>query len=212
MHHGPGGAVLDVGRKTRTVPPSIRRALQARDRIADFRAAPPAAATRTTWSTGPTAVPPASTTCCCCAGIIIGRPRGRVHAHPARPRAGEIPAPNGDILEAAPAPPVALGHVGANVHDIPLDRAPFDVVYAIDVSTLRPLLASSWSGRRRHNPDDPASATGDRGPGPVASSRLAKRRTWHLSPARVSVRPRRLQPRCGRDGRGVSRPGFEAQS
>jgi hypothetical protein len=31
MHHDSGGAVLDVGRKVRTVPPSIRRALQARD-------------------------------------------------------------------------------------------------------------------------------------------------------------------------------------
>ena len=31
MRHGPDGGVLDVGRKTRTVPPAIRRALTARD-------------------------------------------------------------------------------------------------------------------------------------------------------------------------------------
>ena len=36
MRHGADGAVLDVGRKTRTVPPSIRRALQARDRSCRF--------------------------------------------------------------------------------------------------------------------------------------------------------------------------------
>ena len=31
MTHGPDGSVLDVGRKTRTVPPAIRRALDHRD-------------------------------------------------------------------------------------------------------------------------------------------------------------------------------------
>ena len=36
MTHAPDGAVLDVGRKTRTVPPSIRRALQARDHTCRF--------------------------------------------------------------------------------------------------------------------------------------------------------------------------------
>lgn len=36
MHHDGSGAVLDVGRKTRTVPPSIRRALTARDRGCRF--------------------------------------------------------------------------------------------------------------------------------------------------------------------------------
>ena len=36
MTHGPGGQVLDVGRKTRTVPPALRRALAARDRRCRF--------------------------------------------------------------------------------------------------------------------------------------------------------------------------------
>ena len=31
MRHGPGGEILDVGRRTRTVPPALRRALAARD-------------------------------------------------------------------------------------------------------------------------------------------------------------------------------------
>jgi 5-methylcytosine-specific restriction endonuclease McrA len=36
MRHAPDGGVLDVGRKTRTIPPAIRRALQARDRRCRF--------------------------------------------------------------------------------------------------------------------------------------------------------------------------------
>ena len=36
MRHAPDGAVLDVGRKTRTIPPAIRRALLARDRHCQF--------------------------------------------------------------------------------------------------------------------------------------------------------------------------------
>ncbi len=36
MRHGAGGEVLDVGRRTRTVPPALRRALEARDRHCRF--------------------------------------------------------------------------------------------------------------------------------------------------------------------------------
>ena len=36
MQHAPDGAILDVGRKTRTIPPALRRALQARDRQCRF--------------------------------------------------------------------------------------------------------------------------------------------------------------------------------
>jgi hypothetical protein len=36
MRHAPDGAVLDVGRKTRTIPQVIRRALLARDRHCQF--------------------------------------------------------------------------------------------------------------------------------------------------------------------------------
>ena len=36
MRHGPDGTVLDVGRKTRTIPPAIRRALRARGRTCRF--------------------------------------------------------------------------------------------------------------------------------------------------------------------------------
>ncbi len=43
MRHGPGGEVLDVGRRTRTISPALRRALAARDRHCRF---PGCAATR----------------------------------------------------------------------------------------------------------------------------------------------------------------------
>ena len=36
IRHGTDGSVLDVGRKTRTIPPSLRRALEARDRGCRF--------------------------------------------------------------------------------------------------------------------------------------------------------------------------------
>jgi hypothetical protein len=36
LRHGAGGAVLDVGRRTRTIPPALRRALEARDRGCRF--------------------------------------------------------------------------------------------------------------------------------------------------------------------------------
>ena len=36
MRHGPGGEILDVGRRTRTIPPALRRALAARDRQCRF--------------------------------------------------------------------------------------------------------------------------------------------------------------------------------
>ena len=36
MRHGPGGEILDVGRRTRTISPALRRALAARDRQCRF--------------------------------------------------------------------------------------------------------------------------------------------------------------------------------
>ena len=36
MHHGRGGEILDVGRRTRTISPALRRALAARDRQCRF--------------------------------------------------------------------------------------------------------------------------------------------------------------------------------
>ena len=36
LQQAPDGAILDVGRKTRTIPPALRRALQTRDRQCRF--------------------------------------------------------------------------------------------------------------------------------------------------------------------------------
>jgi len=36
VHHGPDGSILDVGRRTRTIPPALRRALDVRDRGCRF--------------------------------------------------------------------------------------------------------------------------------------------------------------------------------
>ena len=40
MRHGPAGEVLDVGRRTRTISPALRRALAARDRHCRFPGCP----------------------------------------------------------------------------------------------------------------------------------------------------------------------------
>ncbi len=86
MRHDADGAVLDVGRKTRTIPPSIRRALGARDtccrfpgctsRRCDAHHVHHSTPTRTLRAlgtpAGPTAARPASTTWFCCVAAIIG--------------------------------------------------------------------------------------------------------------------------------------------
>ena len=36
IEHAPDGSILDVGRRTRTIPPALRRALEARDRGCRF--------------------------------------------------------------------------------------------------------------------------------------------------------------------------------
>lgn len=85
MRHDATGAVLDVGRKSRTVPPSIRRALSARDRGCRFPGCTArrcdahhvnhSTPTRTLRAlgtpAGPTAAPRASTTCCSSVDVII---------------------------------------------------------------------------------------------------------------------------------------------
>ncbi len=71
MRHDGDGAVLDVGRKTRTIPPSIRRALAARDTGCRF----PGCTSRRCdahhlkhWADGGSR---ASTTSCCCVAVTI---------------------------------------------------------------------------------------------------------------------------------------------
>ena len=85
MRHDADGAVLDVGRKTRTIPPSIRRALAVRDTGCRFRGctsrrcdahhvhhSTPARRPRAPGApAGPTAARRVSTTSCSCVDAII---------------------------------------------------------------------------------------------------------------------------------------------
>jgi hypothetical protein len=61
MTHGPDGSILDVGRRTRTIPPALRRALAVRDGGCRFPGCGLKLCEATMSSTGPTAVPPSST-------------------------------------------------------------------------------------------------------------------------------------------------------
>ena len=73
MHHNRDGQVLDVGRKTRTVPPAF--AGRSRPGIADAAslAAALATATPTTFATGRKVAPLDSTIWCCSVAAITGR-------------------------------------------------------------------------------------------------------------------------------------------
>jgi Domain of unknown function (DUF222) len=86
MRHDADGVILDVSRKTRTIPPLIRRALAARDTSCRFPGctsrrcdahhvehSTPARTPRAPGApAGPMAAPRASTTSCCCADVITG--------------------------------------------------------------------------------------------------------------------------------------------
>ena len=66
MRHGSGGQLLDVGRKTRSVPPALHRALTARDRRCRFpRAVLRGIATPTTSAIGRRVAPRGRTTSSC---------------------------------------------------------------------------------------------------------------------------------------------------
>jgi hypothetical protein len=137
MQHGIRGAVLDVGRRTRTVPSSIRRALEARDRSCRF---PGCTARRCDahhvehWMDG-------GDTSVQNLVLLCRRHHRAVHEggfdvtrHP--DGTVRFLRPNGTVLEAAPALPPG-SHVMAAVPGadaIPVwDGTPFDLVHAIDV-------------------------------------------------------------------------------
>ena len=144
MAHGADGAVLDVGRKTRTVPPSIRRALQARDHTCRF---PGCTARRCDahhvehWIDGgfhqsrqprPPVPPPSP-----------GRARGRIRFDAARRRARDLRPPQWHGVRGGPGP-AGVAHEAqphsAPAADIPVwDGTPFDAGYAIDVLHLPPV-------------------------------------------------------------------------
>ena len=141
MEHGTDGEVLSVGRKTRTVPPSIRRALQARDRSCRF---PGCTARRCDahhvehWVDG-------GATSLSNLVLLCRRHHRAVHegGFEVRQRHDGTTTflrANGTVLEQAPALPALpasfarLDEDAWQPDDIPVwDGTPFNLAYAIDV-------------------------------------------------------------------------------
>jgi hypothetical protein len=139
MRHAVDGAVLDVGRKTRTIPPAIRRALLARDRHCQF---PGCAARRCDghhirhWAEGgPTRLDNLT--------LLCRRHHRAVHegGFTIVKRDDGTPMfyrPDGTLVEIAPATHRADDDdddsLGSTAATMPAgDCAPFDVAWAIDV-------------------------------------------------------------------------------
>lgn len=145
MQHDADGTVLDVGRKTRAVPPSIRRALQDRDRSCRF---PGCTARRCDahhvdhWMDG-------GATSLDNLVLLCRRHHRAVHeggfvVQPHKDGTVTFLRPGGMALEAAPplpASPARLDDSPRALDDIPVwDGTRFDVVYAIDVLYAAPLV------------------------------------------------------------------------
>jgi len=145
IDHDASGGVLDVGRKTRTVPPSIRRALAARDTGCQF----PGCTSRRCdahhiehWADG-------GATCLNNLVLLCRRHHRAVHeggfvVQSTGDRQFEFIAPSGLPIRSSPPAPLPvetvppLPTVGL---DLPVwDGTPFDLVWAIDVLYSRPDL------------------------------------------------------------------------
>jgi hypothetical protein len=138
IRHGADGTVLDVGRKTRTVPPSIRRALLARDRTCRFTGCTSrrcdAHHVEHWLDGGPTSLDNLV--------LLCRRHHRSVHEGLVDVRLladGSLTfiCPDGRVLRPAPNPPPDFPRYQAPplpTDDLPTwDGTPFDVVYAIDV-------------------------------------------------------------------------------
>ena len=160
FEHAADGAVLDGGRKTRTVPSSIRRALQARDRSCRF---------------------PGCTACRCDAHHVEhwvdGGPTSlenlvllcRRHHRAVHEGGFEVVhrndgtttflRPNGAVLEQAPALPASLSRLGEaswELSDIPVwDGTPLNLPYAIDVLYVRDVVGTASRRIDRHSKVSP---------------------------------------------------------
>ena len=143
MQHDADGAILDVGRKTRAVPSSIRRALQARDRSCRF---PGCTARRCDahhvehWVDG-------GATSLENLVLLCRRHHRTVHEGGFELRQqgdGTMTflRHNGAVLEVAPALPTAVARLDEpswELDDIPVwDGTPLHLAYAIDVLYKRP--------------------------------------------------------------------------
>ncbi len=87
MRHDDDGRVVEIGARTRTVPPALRRALQHRDQGCRFPAAPSGSPKATTSGIGPPAAPPCFPISFCCADGITARCTKTAIASPDRPAA-----------------------------------------------------------------------------------------------------------------------------
>lgn len=143
MQHDADGAILDVGRKTRSVPPSIRRALQARDRSCRF---PGCTARRCDAHHVEHWVDGGATSL---ENLVLLCRRHHRAAHEGgcemwQNGNGTITflRPNGAVLEVAPALPTAVARLDEpswEPDDIPVwDGTPLHLAYAIDVLYKRP--------------------------------------------------------------------------
>jgi hypothetical protein len=158
MRHAADGTVLDIGRKTRSIPPSIRRALLARDKMCRF----PGCASRRRdahhiehWlDGGPTSLDNLV--------LLCRRHHRSVHEGlvDVRLRADGSLAficPDGSVLLPAPDSPTPFSRLEPpplSPEDLPTwDGTPFDVVYAIDV--LYTPSTEPHSTARRHTPQVP---------------------------------------------------------
>jgi hypothetical protein len=149
MRHGHDGTVLDIGRKTRTVPPSIRRALLARDRTCRF---PGCTSGRCDahhvehWlDGGPTSLDNLV--------LLCRRHHRSVHEGLVDVRVfadGSLTfiRPDGQVLDPAPTPPLPLIRLEAPpqpADDMPTwNGTPFDVAYAVEV-LYTPPEGAAWS-------------------------------------------------------------------
>jgi len=148
MRHGADGAILDVGRKTRTVPPSIRRALQARDRTCRF----PGCSSRRCdahhiehWVDG-------GTTSLDNLVLLCRRHHRAVHeggfgVTQYKGGATTFLGPNGTAFALAPALPASFTPIAASPRppgDIAVwNGTPFNVAYAIDVLYTPPVAKAA---------------------------------------------------------------------
>ncbi|MGE0360038.1 MAG: DUF222 domain-containing protein [Vicinamibacterales bacterium] len=138
MRQSADGGVLDVGRKTRTVPPSIRRALLARDKTCRF----PGCTSRRCdahhiehWlDGGPTSL---DNLVMLCRRHHRSVHEGLVDVQRRADGALAFIEPNGLVLQQVPNPPLCLPRLDApspSADDLPTwNGTPFDLAYSVEV-------------------------------------------------------------------------------
>jgi len=138
MRQSADGGVLDVGRKTRTVPPSIRRALLARDKTCRFPGCTPRRCDAhhiEHWlDGGPTSL---DNLVMLCRRHHRSVHEGLVDVQRRADGALAFIEPNGLVLQQVPNPPLCLRRLDApspSADDLPTwNGTPFDLAYSVEV-------------------------------------------------------------------------------